>query len=141
MCPCADYCQTLFSVQVIRLQFRWEGFYNEAGQVARFGRKYCFLLGTWSEVLGSNTALNRINSLMVWWQWQYLALVKVIVEVKGLFATALSSSLQNEATRVQNRREPTLSLRFTWVLSSSGILPSVGWLSTHVSGLPIRLIF
>jgi hypothetical protein len=34
-------------------------------------------------------------------------------------------------------REGRLSLRFTWILPSSGTLRSVGWLKTDVSGLPI----
>jgi hypothetical protein len=51
------------------------------------------------------------------------------------------TSVQKTSSHRFGMRERKLSLRFTWILSFSGTLRSVGWLSTDVSGLSVDSIF
>jgi hypothetical protein len=47
----------------------------------------------------------------------------------------------NPGYNVRTMWECRLSLQFTWILSSSGMLHSIGWLSTNILGLPTGPIF
>ena len=81
--------------------------------------------------------------LRLWWRLQVLGTcpsdyISQNISTSRICFISMKFDRRESKQSLRNRRLPP---RLSWILSSSGVLRSVRWLETDVSGLPIGPIF